>query len=113
MFQEISLKAPDEKKLCSHLLQSNYYEIVGLIDWTIKVPHRLSIFYLTEAVADSCKKGISEACNFIKNETLAQVFSREFCKMSKNTFSYRTLLVAASDLTETICEKIVYTIFLP
>ena len=34
--------------------------------------------------------------NFIKNETLAQVFSREFCKISKNTFSYRTPLVTAS-----------------
>ena len=27
------------------------------------------------------------ACNFIKKETLAQVFSCEFCKISKNTFS--------------------------
>ena len=25
-------------------------------------------------------------CNFIKKETLAQVFSGEFCKTSKNTF---------------------------
>ena len=31
-----------------------------------------------------------ETCNFIKNETLAQVFSWEFCEISKNTFSYRT-----------------------
>ena len=31
-------------------------------------------------------------CNFIKKETLAQVFSWEFCKISKNTFSYRTPL---------------------
>ena len=35
-------------------------------------------------------------CNFIKKETLAQVFSCEFCKISKNTFSYRTPPVAAS-----------------
>ena len=27
-------------------------------------------------------------------ETLAQVFSREFCEVSKSTFSYRTPLVA-------------------
>ena len=27
-----------------------------------------------------------EACNFIKKETLAQVFSCEFCEISKNTF---------------------------
>ena len=36
------------------------------------------------------------ACNFIKKETLAQVFSREICEISKNTFSYRTTRVAAS-----------------
>ena len=37
-----------------------------------------------------------EAWNFIKKETLAQVFSYEFYEISKNTFSYRTHLVAAS-----------------
>ena len=36
------------------------------------------------------------ACNFIKKETLTQVFSCEFCEISKNTFSQRTPLVAAS-----------------
>ena len=35
------------------------------------------------------------ACNFIKKETLAQVFSYEFCDVSKNSFFYRTPLVAA------------------
>ena len=35
-------------------------------------------------------------CNFIKKETLAQVFSCEFCKISQDTFSHRTPLVAAS-----------------
>ena len=39
-----------------------------------------------------------KACNFIKKETLKQVFSCEFCKISKNTFSYKTPPVAASDL---------------
>ena len=38
----------------------------------------------------------AEACNFIKKETLAQVFSYEFCEISKNTFFRRTPLVAAS-----------------
>ena len=36
------------------------------------------------------------ACNFIKKDTLAQVLSCKFCEISKNTFSYRTLPVAAS-----------------
>ena len=35
-------------------------------------------------------------CIFIKKETLAQAFSCEFCKISENTFSYRTPTVAAS-----------------
>ena len=35
------------------------------------------------------------ARNFIKKETLAQVFSCEICEISKNTFSYRTPPVAA------------------
>ena len=38
----------------------------------------------------------SQACNFIKNETLAQVFPCEFCEVSKNTFLHRTTLAAAS-----------------
>ena len=41
-----------------------------------------------------------EACNFIIKETLAQVFSSEFCEISKNTFYYRTPLVAASVTSE-------------
>ena len=37
----------------------------------------------------------TEACNFIKKETLTQVFSYEFCEISKNIFFRRTPLVAA------------------
>ena len=33
--------------------------------------------------------------NFIKKESLAQVFSCEFCEFSKNTYFYRTPPVAA------------------
>ena len=36
------------------------------------------------------------ACNFIKKETLAQVFSCEFCKISKNIFFTEHLWVTAS-----------------
>ena len=38
------------------------------------------------------------ARNFIKKEALAQVFFCEFCEISKNAFSYKTPLVAASKL---------------
>ena len=37
--------------------------------------------------------------NFIKKGTLAQVFSCEFCKISKNTFFYRTHLAGASEVS--------------
>ena len=42
-------------------------------------------------------KGV-QVYNFIKKDILAQVFSYEFCQISKNTFSYRTPPVAASVL---------------
>ena len=38
------------------------------------------------------------ACNFIKKETLTQVFSCEFYEISKNTFFHTTRPVAASVL---------------
>ena len=37
----------------------------------------------------------AEACNFIKKESLAQGFSCEFCKISKNTFLHKAPLVVA------------------
>ena len=37
------------------------------------------------------------ACNFIKKETLAQVFSCEFCEISKNTFFTEHLWATASE----------------
>ena len=50
----------------------------------------------SEAVARSCFVKKAETCNFIEKETLAKVFSCQFCEISKNTFSYRTPPVAAS-----------------
>ena len=35
--------------------------------------------------------------NFVKKETLAQVFSYEFCEISKNTFFTENLRATASD----------------
>ena len=64
-----------------------------------------------------CKKGVlrnfakfttlrSQACNFIKIETLAQVFSSELCEISKNSFSYKIPPVAASaEVYSEPCQK--------
>ena len=43
-----------------------------------------------------CKFRNSRPEVFCKKEILAQVFSYEFCEIFKNTFFYRTYLVAAS-----------------
>ena len=40
---------------------------------------------------------LNKVAGFIEKEILAQVFSCEFCEISKNTFNYRTHLVAASE----------------
>ena len=42
------------------------------------------------------KTPVPESYFLLKKETLAQVFSSEFWKISKNVFSYRTPPVAAS-----------------
>ena len=41
----------------------------------------------------------------IKTDTLAQVFSCEFCEICNNTFSYRAPLVDASACEEDLTEK--------
>ena len=40
--------------------------------------------------------GLRRPVTLFKKEALAQVFSCEFCEISKNTFLHRTPLVAAS-----------------
>ena len=45
-----------------------------------------------------CKK-VPKACNFIKKETLAQVFSCEFCEISKNTFLQKNSVAASAKKT--------------
>ena len=47
----------------------------------------------------------ASACNFIKKETLTQVFSCKFCKISKKTFGYRAPPVAASTTQVLYCES--------
>ena len=41
-----------------------------------------------------------QACNFIKKESLAQVFSCEFCEISKDNFFTEHLRTTASGLKE-------------
>ena len=41
---------------------------------------------------NTCPRVCAQACNVIKKETLAQVFSCEHCKISKNIFFTEHLL---------------------
>ena len=54
-----------------------------------------------EGVERSLKNSLSlplpQACNFIKKETLAQVFSCEFCEVFKNTIFTEHLWTIASE----------------
>ena len=51
-----------------------------------------------------CQFWIYEACNSIKKETLAQVFSCEFCEISKNTFFTEHLWATASTASITFAQ---------
>ena len=51
-------------------------------------------------------------CKFIKKESLAQVFSYEFCEFSKSTLLHRTPLLAASVFHTKIYDKQVLKKFL-
>ena len=44
---------------------------------------------------------IPQACNFIKKEALAQMFSFEFCELSKNTFFTEHLWATAFKIHKT------------
>ena len=68
----LGIKAPD----CTWLI-SFEYSVIFDICWH---------WYLTLIFWMYVQKQSPEACNFITKETLALVFSCEFCEISKNTF---------------------------
>ena len=72
------------------------------LEWTNNYSFLQNVSLNPRSVNDShqrysVKKGVlPKACNFIKKESLEQVFSCEFCEISKKTFFYGTPPVAAS-----------------
>ena len=74
----------------------------SLLNMSLDKSSFLNVFYkkvvLKKFHKIHTKTPVPQACNFIKKEALAQVFSSEFCEIFKNTFLYRTPLVAASSL---------------
>ena len=65
------------------------------------------LFWSTRSSHQRCsvRKGVleAEACNFMKKETLSQVFYCEFCEISKNTFLQKT---SGQLLLKNICEQL-------
>ena len=62
------------------------YDFIYFFPW--RYDTSISMFFRTYDISlRVCKSGV---CNFIKKETLAQVFSSESCEITKNTFFYRT-----------------------
>ena len=77
------LRLPNIQKRCKKGVLRNFAKLTGK--------------YLCQSLLFNKVAGLRpQACNFIKKETLAQVFSCEFFDISKKTFSYRAPLVAAS-----------------
>ena len=62
--------------------------------------HKIGNAYTVKIVSliKSSRPKVFRSAILLQKETLAQVFSCEFCQVSKNTFSYRTPPVAASVL---------------
>ena len=63
----------------------------------------------TKFTGNTCARD-SFLIKFIKKESLAQVFSCEFCEFFKNTFFNRTPLVAASESCKYYSKKLRYPV---
>ena len=111
-----------ELALVIHFLQSSFFwkiEYAFLFSHYLEIPqfkigwYSQFMFLISRSSRSEvfCKKSVlrnfakltrkhmcqASPCNFIKKETLAMVFSCEFCESFKNNFSYSTHSVAASE----------------
>ena len=76
-FLEVAVRRCSVKKVFSEILQNSQGHTCARDSFLIKLE--------------------AKACNFIKKESLVQVFSCEFCEISKDTFFNRKPLAAASN----------------
>ena len=83
-------------KVCNRMASSKKQERTEAVAWRFSVK-KVFLEILQNSQESNCARVLLPlACNFINKETLAQVFSNEFCEISKNTFYYRTHRVATS-----------------
>ena len=76
-----------------------HYIYITYVRVTEVIAQRCSVKNVFSEISQNSQENSASACNFIKKETLAQVFFYEFWEISKNTFSYRTPPMAASRVT--------------
>ena len=86
-YKTSNIKSSRPKVLCEHGVLKNFAKFTGKHQYQ-------SLFF---------SKIVGAACNFIKKETLSQVFSFEFCKIFKSNFFHRTPPVAASVILNVLC----------
>ena len=94
--QKIKRKCWTCSKLIRKLAKQNSSKFPSSLHHKILTESEVAI-RRSQAVAQRCSVKNAEACNCIKKETPAQVFSCEFYDIFKNTFFYRATQVAASD----------------
>ena len=73
--------------------------------WTTSSPCEVVTLEVIVTSTDDAIAVMPQACNFIKKETLAQVFFCEFCEISKNTFFTEHLWATASHLSKFVIKK--------
>ena len=84
------------------LFSGPYFPVFG-VNTEIYGPEKTPYFDTFHAVSElilvivNGQKQPPQVCNFIKKETLAQVFSGEFCEIFKNTFFTEHLWRTASE----------------
>ena len=85
------------------MIESIFSQTAMFERWTFRSSHRrcsVKTMFL-KILQNSEENTFARVCNFIKKDTLAQVFSREFCEIFKNTFFIEHLQATASDLLQT------------
>ena len=84
------------------LLKYKLSKVLNIVKCTEAVARRCSAKKLfLEISQDSRENNLCQSL-FFKKEILAHVFSFEFCEISKNTYSYRRPLVAASECSRNL-----------
>ena len=80
----------------ANFLKTRQFERTSSNAWFCLTMHKVSVKDVAEETAHQLGSKVACQCNFIKKETLAQVFYCKFCEIFKNTFVTEHLRATAS-----------------